>query len=1666
MGRRKQSRPHRSGGVVIEPSKDACGSEFEKGKTIEADDVADLEDEPFLVQVDRTGWTSVEHLDLSEVVLTNLCVREQYHTFAIDDDFYQDSKYSLWVCVANVNNSALNGIRFGHWPMMLSDDVKLELIEKVIGKDGEERESVILSVCFDGPDEGVSGLAHLISLKFVTLRPVPGFKYSEGLMTMRMRVEVMKDAFDACESLLDIDWHLWKKSMMNVMSWLRPEVMISEARYGVTKSMEVDMDSVTEIEDDGSTSRKCARFDVAGFYEAIKPSKSEPMLEDDLPDLVPVLRPYQRRAVYWMVQREKGDILDERAKSDFFSPMSLPVSFLDTSKRMFYNPFSGNISLEPESSPPPIFGGILADEMGLGKTVELLACVFAHRRSECDGDMIESGQKDVQSQKALRRLKQERVECICGAVTESYKYTGLWVQCDMCDAWQHADCVGYSPKGKRKRSTSLLHKDRKKTMISFVERDGQHMCQMCSEILQATDSPVTSGATLIVCPSPILSQWHAEIIRHTRSGSLKVCIYEGVRESSLSNKSAIDIGELASADIVLTTYDVFRADLSHDSDRHEGDRRFLRFQKRYPVIPTRLTRIFWWRLCLDEAQMVESNGAAATEMALRLSAKHRWCVTGTPIQRKLDDLYGLLRFLKVRPFDVCRWWIDVMRDPYERQDKGAMEFTHKFFKQIMWRSSKSHVADELQIPPQEECISWLALSAIEEHFYQRQHEMCLSHAREVIGSLKADIVKRETSDYKSSSSSTNPLITHTEAAKLLTSLLKLRQACCHPQVGSSGLRSLQQSPMTMEEILQVLVSKTKVEGEEALRKLVIALNALAGIAIIKQDFGNAVTLYREALALAEEHSEDFRLDPLLDIHIHHNLSEVLIKELEFTSETCSRGDQCKCSNKVSEVHDTENSDLSSVKMQNAGVAFDASDVLEPSKNSLNSDQESENKCFATSRSFNVKSLSVACESLKQKFLSVFSSKLYVTQQDFKRSYMQVVNELGNSKDRHSFWWLDALDHSEQNKGTANELITKIEEAISGSQKHSNPSRFRSIAALKYHIQTRFDQVEASRKLLLDRVLEIDQTMENPKEEDIERVRYCRVCQAVDDGPTCVHCELEELFKDYEARLFRLNKADGEIISSAEEAVDLQKKNSELNRFYWNLSRHEKNSTLSGGGNEESRKRDVGERVMVSKMPSELEVVLGVVKSYCKAHLGKEHLSAANKQLHLLEGMRKEYSSARSLAVTQAQFLRAHDEIRMATSRLHLREDENDKSLDALGPEELDTASVLQSNDKFLALTDLSRIKGKLRYLKGLVQSKQKAPSESSNNLSSTQETTSASLLIDTTSDALPKDDEEACPICHEKLNDQKMVFQCGHCTCCKCLLALTEPNEQDHKFQSRKWVMCPTCRQHTDYRNIAYVDDRQGKSSDPANRSTTEDCKNGEASVTVHGSYGTKLEAVTRRILLIKASDSEAKVLVFSSWNDVLDVLEHAFKANGITYIRMKGGRKSDAAISEFRGQNKKKAESKSIQVLLLLIQHGANGLNLLEAQHVVLVEPLLNPAAEAQAIGRVHRIGQDKRTLVHRFIVKNTVEESIHQLNRSRNTTSFISGNTKNQDQPVLTLKDVESLFASSAKTFVNGGKEPEEEEPSGNSSSLRQLPPAVAAAMAAERRLMENGVSSSSVL
>ncbi|CAM8967753.1 unnamed protein product [Rhodiola kirilowii] len=1524
MGRRKQSRPNRSGGA--KPKDDLSSAEL--GVSEVRGEGADESVKPLIVEVDRElSWGSDEgHRDLSEVVLTGLELSER---LSCSEEFIRESNWKLRISVENVGEFQ-NRSKLWHWPVLSSGSVRLEFVVDSANEDGVV-ESVMLSGSFDGPDEAVTGLVHLVSLKLVTLRPVLGAEITEGVSSVRVRVEILKSTFDACESLLDCRRQVWKNSMMNVMAWLRPEATTLEARYGVNEPVQLKNELVRNEE---TPSKIHARFDASGFYEAIKPSKKERMLEEELPDLLPELRPYQRRAAYWMVQRETGKQSIEGEDINFLTPFCVPVEFIESSLVMFYNPFSGSVSLNPEySSSQHVLGGILADEMGLGKTVELLACIFCNRNSSREVFSASNIIKVTEEQKSsLRRVKKERIECVCGSVTESPRYEGLWVQCDVCAAWQHGDCVNYKPRRKRQKSGDCkLSRNSsmgayKRSTANNVDVDGDFICQLCSELIQATHSPIPTGATLIVCPGPILPQWLSEINRHTRTGSLKICVYDGVRDDSTSKASITDINELIRADIVLTTYDVLKADLSHDSDRHEGDRRLLRFHKRYPVVPTMLTRVYWWRICLDEAQMVESSTGHATEMALRLHGKHRWCITGTPIQRRLDDLHGLIRFIRATPFDIPRWWVEVIRDPYENGAEGCMRFTHKFFKEIMWRSSKAHVADELQLPPQEEHLSWLSFSAIEEHFYQRQHDTCVGYAREIVDSFR-NTVPRKAHETSPGDDLNDPFITHTEAAKLLNSLLKLRQACCHPQVGVSGLRSLQQSPMTMDEILQVLIGKTKVEGEEALRTLVSALNGLAGIAIIRHDMHQAVAFYEESLAITKEHLEDFRLDPLMNLHVHHNLAEMYresVPSLEHVQEKRER-------------HVSESASSVEFDSVENGNRYKRSEVIQDE--------------VPIPLKLITRNLEVECEKVIQKFLSVFSSKLSTAQQDFRNLYSQVHESLRRKDAKaHAGWWLDALHSIEGTSDSSKDLMKKIDDALSSGIKKSRSSRIISWS-------TSWDSLVMSRQSLMDRITQINETMKKPRDEDIERVRCCSNCHFNGTGVLCIHCELDELFQAYEARLFRMNENGGGVIMSAEEVLDFQKKKTALNRFYWSLGQPK---TASSSIDNEDTRRNIGEKVVVSKSPSDLEIILVIIKNCSKAHLGREDLLAAAHHLALLENMRKEYPHARSLAIAQAQVLHAYDEIKMATSRLRLRKSEDDNSVDALSIEQLDEACVQNTHAKILALSSLLRIKGQLRYLKSESTENTSARNELGNSLASSTEKKSECII---------EVDEETCPICQENLSNRKMVFQCGHITCCKCFFAISDMRLR-HGTQA-KWVMCPTCRQHTDEGNIAYVDDGKMRPCNLATLISYKECETSEDSIGIQGSYGTK---------------------------------------------------------------------------------HGANGLNLLEAQHVVLVEPLLNPAVEAQAISRVHRIGQRSKTLVHRFAVKGTVEEGILKLSRSRNSSSScISGNTKNQDQPVLTLKDVESLFA------IVPPKSSDTESTS-SKGSLMHLPPSVAAVMAAEQRLQEH--------
>jgi E3 ubiquitin-protein ligase SHPRH len=139
-------------------------------------------------------------------------------------------------------------------------------------------------------------------------------------------------------------------------------------------------------------------------------------------------------------------------------------------------------------------------------------------------------------------------------------------------------------------------------------------------------------------------------------------------------------------------------------------------------------------------------------------------------------------------------------------------------------------------------------------------------------------------------------------------------------------------------------------------------------------------------------------------------------------------------------------------------------------------------------------------------------------------------------------------------------------------------------------------------------------------------------------------------------------------------------------------------------------------------------------------------------------------------------------------------------------------------------------------------------------------------------------------------------------------------------------------------------------------------------------SFTTKVDTLIRHLLWLRQSDPGAKSIVFSQYKEFLEVLALAFRRHRIGYASFDKAH----GITSFK-------EDPGTEVFLLHARAHASGLNLVNASHVFLCEPLLNTALELQAIARVDRIGQQHETTVWLYIVDGTVEESIYDLSVQR---------------------------------------------------------------------------------
>ncbi|XP_017048640.1 E3 ubiquitin-protein ligase SHPRH [Drosophila ficusphila] len=548
------------------------------------------------------------------------------------------------------------------------------------------------------------------------------------------------------------------------------------------------------------------------------------------------LRKYQERTVSWMLAREQ-------------QITKLPVKYtalhaIDGKSRVFKHNYCLQFYTYEEQFPqitlPP--GGILADEMGLGKTVEFLAMLLMNPRpkdsirNEYWYQRLEEFADDV----PLKRMRRaEKVFCICT------QKRGSLVQCSKCRRWQHETCMNYNFK------------------ISM--NDPPHMCPSCwSELAKSSDKLVETGATIIVSPNAIKKQWYHEMQKHISPG-LKVHLYFGLHSCRWVSPL-----ELAKYDVVLTDYTILRNEIYHTTD-FKSDRQ-MRHQQLYIRPDSPLLMVNWWRVCLDEAQMVESNTSAAAEMVRMLPAINRWAVTGT-----IDDLPPLLEF--VGRTEVCR-----PPDAWQTVDK-AFQLNYKSepllesLEHSLWRTCKSKVEHELGIPPQTEVVHRLELSNVESLYYREEHLKC--HEQFLTAVAKHT---RHNADNSSCLASISPQLLRI----ILKPFLRIRQTCSVPVVLNSNVSSTDY--LNPQDLLVRLKTNNETECKTELRSWASSYNGLAAIHFIKEDFSKAIKYYKLLLKLASDYQEpNISVDSVLQIHAIYNLLQA--SELATSGDKLSESEQ-------------------------------------------------------------------------------------------------------------------------------------------------------------------------------------------------------------------------------------------------------------------------------------------------------------------------------------------------------------------------------------------------------------------------------------------------------------------------------------------------------------------------------------------------------------------------------------------------------------------------------------------------------------------------------------------------------------------------------------------------------------------------------------------------------
>ena len=240
---------------------------------------------------------------------------------------------------------------------------------------------------------------------------------------------------------------------------------------------------------------------------------------------------------------------------------------------------------------------------------------------------------------------------------------------------------------------------------------------MIANIVDGLPGPdATSRATLVVAPEAILQQWARELEKHVHRGILNnVQIYH----PRFHPRTPEAAQNLQRCDVVLTSYTSVlrsipkRKPLSKKNPKEEEER----WQEELHINKGVLHKAEWFRICLDECQAVKNHESSIAKAVTLLSGKHKWAMSGSPLQNDVGEFYSYFKFLGILDREI-----ETYREFKKKYCSGSVAISRlrdKVTEFMVRRTFRSKIFGLLIVPLPEitRSTNWLELDQFEQGLY-------------------------------------------------------------------------------------------------------------------------------------------------------------------------------------------------------------------------------------------------------------------------------------------------------------------------------------------------------------------------------------------------------------------------------------------------------------------------------------------------------------------------------------------------------------------------------------------------------------------------------------------------------------------------------------------------------------------------------------------------------------------------------------------------------------------------------------------------------------------------------------------------------------------------------------------------------------------------------------